>query len=432
MRRAPAAAGAALSRPPKKLLWLAALVALAACGGGPEREQRAERVIPAVEAVQARRGSLPLVQRLSGVVEARNQVEIHPEVSAVVTEVLVVDGEAVLERQPLVRLRAADAEKRLSQALANHRIAVAQLRRAEAVAKEAKAEYERLQLLAEQSLASEADLVAGEARAETAEADIELARARVDQAQAVAEEEQENLERTVVRSPIEGVVGGRQVEPGMLVGPSTTLLTLGQLDSVRVEVVLTDRMLADISEGQRTEILLAGNSLSAPLARISPFLNPISHTTRGEIDLANRDRLLKPGMFVTVDVFYGESQEATLIPSSAIYDHPNLGITGVYVAEDGLPEAPTEETKDTRYLSPPVRFRFVPIEILAEGRMEIAVRPVEEGDWVVSLGQNLLGTEEASARVRPVGWQRVEELQTLQREDLMRDLVESPEAAGGS
>jgi len=372
-----------------------------------------------------------LTQRLSGVVQARNQVEIHPEISAIVAEVLVQDGDTVIKGQPLVRLRAAEFEKRLTQERANHRIAEAQLRRAEAQAKEARADFSRLQLLAADSLASTADMEAGEARAESAEADIALARARVDQALAVAEEEEENLSRTVVRAPITGSVGRRDVEPGMLAGPSTRLLTLGQLDSVRVQIILTDRMLADIAEGQRTEILMDSGPLSAPLSRISPFLNPISHSTEAEIDLPNPDLKLKPGMFVAVDVFYGESEEATLVPLSAIYEHPTLGLTGIYVATGEVSAEPGQEMQgaDSGYLTGPVPFRFVPIELVAEGRMEAAVRPLAEGDWVVSLGQNLLGGEEAQARVRPVSWPRVERLQNLQREDLMRELNEGQNAA---
>ena len=69
------------------------------------------------------------------------------------------------------------------------------------------------------------------------------------------------------------------------------------------------------------------------------------------------------------------------------------------------------------------------IEVVDEGRMEVAVRPVVQGAWVVSLGQNLLGGEEARARVRPVSWQRVVRLQGLQREDLMRELNKSKNTA---
>jgi len=420
-------------RMPALLLVAGVIMSLAGCTGDPQQQADPERLIPAVEAVRARHGSLPLTQRLSGVVEAQNQVELHPEITAVVTDVLVVDGDAVEAGQPLVRLRATEFEKRLSQAQANHRIALAQLRRAEALAREARADYARLQSLAGEDLTSQAELEAAQARAETAEAEIELAEARVEQALAVAEEEEDNLARTVVRAPLAGSVGNRAVEPGMLANPSTRLLTLGVLDSVRVEIILTDRMLADIHEGQRTEILLGGALLSAPLARISPFLHPVSHTTEAEIDLDNRDRRLKPGMFVTVDVFYGESEEATLVPVSAIYEHPTLGVTGVYVARDEVPDVPTEaaEGADGGFLSAPVAFAFVPVEILAEGRMEAAVRPVEPDAWVVSLGQNLLGGEDARARVRPVDWRRVERLQSLLREDLMRELNQRKSAPDG-
>jgi RND family efflux transporter MFP subunit len=446
MKRTPAinrpAADAPSPAPPRRAapasalaLLAAGLLLLPACNSGPDGDSGPQKLIPAVEAVQARYGSLPLIQRVSGVVKARGQVEIHPEIAAVVTEVLVADGDSVVRGQALVKLRATEFEKRLTQANANLRIAVAQLRRAEAQAREARAEYARLQSLAEESLASDAELEAGAARAETAEADVELAKARVDQNRALAEEEQANLDRTVVRSPIDGSVGSRDVEPGMLATPSTRLVTLGQLDRVRVQIILTDRMLAEIAAGQRTEILLPGagpaGTVSAPLSRISPFLNPVSHTTEAEIDLPNPDRRLKPGMFVTVDVFYGESAEATLVPLSAVYEHPLLAQTGVYVARDEVPAEPGPETsgEGSDYLTPPVAFRFVPVELIAAGRMEAAVRPVEPGAWVVSLGQNLLAGKDAQARVRPVDWRRVERLQNLQREDLMRELNEARDRA---
>ncbi len=123
-------------------------------------------------------------------------------------------------------------------------------------------------------------------------------------------------------------------------------------------------------------------------------------------------------------MFYGESEEATLVPLSAIYEHPTLGVTGVYVAEGEVVEEPTAEMQNpaSGYLTGPVPFRFQEVEVLATGRLEAAVRPVRKGQWVVSLGQNLLGGEEGQARVRPVDWQRVERLQTLQREDLMQEL----------
>jgi RND family efflux transporter MFP subunit len=410
----------------RALAPLLLLVAGTSCGPGESRERDAGRLVPAVEAVQARHGTLPLIQRLSGVVRAMNQVEIYPEIDAVVAAVLVEDGDAVERGDPLVRLRDTEFRQRLKQARASLEIARAQLRRARALARESRAELERLQTLTARGLASQADLDAGAAGAESAEADVELAEARVDQAQASAEEQEENLTRTVLRAPISGRVGNRHAEVGMLARSGTGLVTIGQLDSLRVEVALTDRMLADIEAGQRAEVSAAGTTVSARLSRISPFLDPVAHSTDAEIDLANADGALRPGMFVTVDVYYGESEEATLVPLSALYEDPATGVTGVYATDSDLGRPPFSElgSAGEPSLTDPVPFTFRAVEVIAQGRMETAVRAVEPGTWVVSLGQNLLGGETPEARVRPVPWQRVEHLQRLQRDDLMREVIE--------
>jgi RND family efflux transporter MFP subunit len=359
-------------------------------------------------------------------VTARNQVEIYPEISAVVTEVLVQNGNAVTRGQPLVRLRDTEFNERLKQAKASHQIASAELRRAEAQVREARSERDRFRSLADRDLASGAELESVEARAESAEADVELAHARVAQALATADEMEQNLSRTVIRSPIDGHVGNRGAEVGLLATPSARLFTVGQLDSVQVEIVLSDRMLAYIKEGQRTEITTRGETLTGPLARISPFLHPVSHSTEAQIDLANPNRLLNPGMFVTVDVFFGESERATLVPLSAIYEQSATGATGVYVATSAIDPGSAEsvDTREGAALVGPVSFEFARTEVIARGRMEAAVTNVPVDAWVVTLGQNLLGAETTDAMVRPVRPERVERLQRLQREDLMQEVIE--------
>ena len=415
---------ARLLLPPALVLGLGGVVA--GCAGGEEGPEQAARTVPSVEAVRAREGTLPLTQRLSGVVRARNQIAIHPEISAVVTEVLVENGSTVEQGDPLVRMRDTEFRERLAQAEANLRIAEAELRRAEALAGEARAEAERMRSLAAKDLASEAELQTAEAQTESAEAGVALAEARVEQARANTQEQRENLARTVIRAPISGTVGDREVEVGMLAGPGVRLFTLGQLDSVRVQVVLTDRMLSFIEEGQRAQVRAGGVDLSAPLARISPFLHPVTHSTEAEIDMANPGGALKPGMFVTVDVHYGESERATVVPLSALHEDPATGNVGLWVTRERFAEEPVDEMglPQSMSLTDPIAFEFVPAEVVAEGRMEAGVRGVAPGDWVVTLGQNLLGGATSEARVRPVAWERVERLQRLQREDLMQDVIE--------
>ena len=87
---------------------LAAACILAGCGFGAGRTAETANVeprdVPAVEALPARVGTLPLFEDLSGMVRARNQVVIHPEISASVEEVLVRNGDSVTRGQVLVRL----------------------------------------------------------------------------------------------------------------------------------------------------------------------------------------------------------------------------------------------------------------------------------------------------------------------------------------
>lgn len=417
--------------------FLAAALLLSACGADPGTPQNGEgKIIPAVEAVQARYGALPLTQRLSGVVKAKNQVEIYPEISAaLVEEVYVQNGDVVKRGQPLLRLRDKEFRERLNQARAGLQITEAQLRQAEAQQQEIRADLQRRSTLAEQGLISATELETVQTRAVSAEADVSLGRARVEQSRATVKEREESLSQTVVRAPVDGSVGNRNAEIGMLVSGSTRLFTLGQLDSVRVEVILTDRMLSYIEAGQRTEVFTPSTPSgpqTAPLARISPFLHPVSHSTEAEIDLANPEGRLKPGMFVSVDVFYGESENATLVPLSALYEHPATGETGVYVSRtllSGEAGAPPP-ADDPDVMLGPAPFEFVPVEVVAKGRMEAGIRGVKPESWVITLGQNLLGGAPGDARVRPVSWARVEQLQHLQRQDLMEEVIKRQQEAG--
>lgn len=406
----------------------AALVFFGCSGGLDDANNNRSRVTPALEAVQAQYGSLPLIERLSGVVKARNQVEIFPEISAVVKAVHVQNGDEVHLGQPLVSLRDNEFQERLNQARAAHQVAQAQARQAGARFKEVEAELNRTRALAEKALTSEAELETIETRAALAEADVELARARMEQAAAAVAEQEEIVAQTIIRAPVAGTIGNRNAEIGMMVGTGTRLLTLGQLDNVRVEVVLTDRMLTYIEAGQRTEIQtinLPSGAMNASLSRISPFLHPVTHSTEGEIDLANPGHHLKSGMFVAVDIFYGESEQATLVPLSALYENPLTGATGIYISTDTLNRIPVEavEAGGSGSLTEPVPFEFIPVEIIARGRMSAAINGVEPGRWVVTIGQDLLGGGPGQARVRPVAWAWVEHLQNLQREDLVREMI---------
>lgn len=473
--RTAARRSAALAAGP--LIVLTALAALGCRGsasdGGPPGRAPGEGPPPAVEAVPARYGSLPLEQELSGVVRAENQVAIRPEIEAVVAEVLVRSGDAVERGQPLVRLADDPLREQLRQAEANLRRARGAAAEARARVAEVEAQVTRTRALAAEDLVPQMELETQEARLDAVRAQAEQTEAQVEEIESTVEERRTALSKTRVRAPIAGRVGRRNVEPGMLVDPSTTLFLIGELDRMIVEVPLTDAMLVRTEEGTPAQVTPPGSAepLEAEISRISPFLEPGSFSTTAEIDVANPEARLRPGMFVAVRILHGATEEATLVPSSALWEDPRTGIQGVYVVQDaeGLEEpevdAPVGAAGGGDGTGPgvlpeevrPVVFR--PVERLAEGRGVVGVDGVEPGEWVVTVGQQLLhqeleslapdgdsrsggerGTENGArrraaaetdpseatvaARVRPTSWAQVAALQDLQDEDLLRGFLE--------
>lgn len=411
----------------------AAILALTACGEGSIRDEQGESgPVPAVEAVPARGGSLPLEEQLSGVVRARNQVAIRPEIGGTVVEVLVRNGDAVKAGMPLVRLDDEVLQEQLRRAVAELQLAEAAAAEATARVEEVRARVVRTRALAADGFASQLELETFEAQLAAVRAEADQSVAGVEQARATVQERRSALAKATIAAPVAGLVGQRDVEVGMVVGPSSILFLVGDLDELIVEVPLTQELLRHVDVGSKVEIgarELGGTPLGAEVSRISPFLEIESFSTTAEIDVPGAADGLRPGMFVTVRVLYGASDRATLVPASALWEDLLTGDWTVFVVEDtaGLTEPAAHGGE-----IPEQRRRVVKrlVEVLAEGRGTVGVRGVAEGEWVVTLGQHLLheafeavGSEVIEARVRPTTWTHVLELAGLQREDLLEQFL---------
>ncbi|MDX1590582.1 MAG: efflux RND transporter periplasmic adaptor subunit [Balneolaceae bacterium] len=416
------------------------LLVLSSCSSGDEATVDnfgEDRVYPAVEAVEARLGSLPLEERLSGVVAAANQIDLYPRISAPVLEVYVQDGDRVQEGDILIKLDDSELREQLRQAEANLRITQAQQRQARAELNEVESQMRRQQVLNERDLSSELEMERIQALLESAEASYELAEARGEQAESSVEEQKQQLSRTEIRAPINGTVGQRSVEPGMLVNTGSKLITIGDLTRSKVTVNLTERMMQYIEPGQTVRVFsenLGDTVITASLSRISPFLGAGSFSTTAEIDIINDDMALMPGMFVNVDILYGESEQATVIPLSSIYRNPRTGETGVYVAagygiESDLMNNPENANNELANLSNPVDTEFRSIEVIAKGRDTAGVEGINPGEWVVTVGQNLLSRDGRNiARVREVTWNQIIAMQRMQPQDLLMEIM-SPDSS---
>jgi len=423
----------------------AVVLAAAACGpeaaGGEAGESGGDRgggppdgrpgTIPAVEVVQSRSGNLPRRERFTGTVRAGNQVTIFPQVPGPIVDVRSENGDRVEEGDTLVLIRSETSRSQLRQARANLEAARAEVESAEATLQELETQYERAQALADEDLISEQELESRRAEVAAARADYKRLQAQVEAARATVEEREEALSQSVVQAPIDGVVGQRNAYVGQRVDGQSPLYTIGRLEDMRVEVSVPQDMLAELRTGQPVEIQsesLPDTVVSAEISRISPFLEEGSFSGEIEIDVENHSGLFMPGMFVTVDVLYGQTADVTLVPKSALYDHPVNGERGVYVVSSGMDDIQLASNDSIGELSGPVDVRFVQTPSPEEGRQVMGVRSVEPGQWVVVVGQHLLAErpdqQAIRSRIRPISWNRIVDLQRLQREDLVRQFME--------
>jgi HlyD family secretion protein len=423
-------------------MFLGALFCLG-CGGSSEDQRvRAESVlVPAVEVVQARLGGLPLSERLTGTVRAAGEVAIFPQTSGPVAEVFAQNGDTVKKGDPLVRIRAAGTRPQLQQARSNLQVAEAELKQSEARLQELTTQLQRMLILGDKGLLPRDTVDTQRAQVEAAKADVARAKAQVSVATAAIAERSELQDQTIVRAPISGRVGQRNVEVGMRVDPQTAVFIIGRLENMRVEVPVTQNILTHLSEGQRAELRVSAQSepIVAKVSRISPFLEPGSYSAEVEIDVPNHAGAFIPGMFVTVDIFYGESEQATLVPVSALYDDPRTGTLGVFVASQAPPPASAGDAEDDGTRAgpqpEPVDVPFRPVDVRAEGAQTVGVSGVEPGEWVVVVGQHLLSNQARDnaprARLRAIEWDRILELQGMQRQDLLQQFMERQQRIAG-
>jgi len=427
--------GTRLTRSAVAVAAAVATAGLAACNHAESRLPE-DDAVPAVEAVEARYGALPLRERLTGTVRARGQVAIYPESSGPVVEVFAKNGDVVKAGDPLVRVRSEVPRSQLQQSEAGLASAEANRDRARASLEDLERRFERSRQLVESSFISQEEFETLRTDLAAARASLAQAEAQVGRAEAELGASRETVRQTVVRAPIDGTVGRRNAEVGMYVTGSTPLFTIGRLDEMEIDVPITQEMLARIEVGQTAEIRsesLPDSVILAAVSRVSPFIEPGSFSAELQVDVANPGGALLPGMFVTVDILYGESEQATLVPKSAIYEDPGTGAIGVFTAPSlglevpvTMPEAGSGEAPP---MTPPTPGEFRRVEVLAEGRHVVGVEGIEPGSWVIVVGQHLLASQDtrsgpARARVRPISWERLLELQGLQREDLLRQYME--------
>lgn len=285
---------------------------------------------PQYRSTPASMGPLTVSVSATGNLEPVNQVDVGSEQSGTVTEVLVDDNDRVKKGQVLARLdtaKLADTVARSSAALAQ---AEAQLLQARTSTAEARVALDRLRHVARLSagqLPAAAELSTAEATLARAEAAEVAAQAAVRQAQATLRSDRTNLDKAVIRSPIDGVVLARKVEPGQTVAASLqapTLFTLAEnLAQMRLVVNVDEADVGQVQAGQKATFSVdahADRRYPATILRVglgaTTTNNVVSYATQLAVD--NSDLSLRPGMTATAEIITLQRDQVLRVPNAAL------------------------------------------------------------------------------------------------------------------
>ncbi|WP_374554615.1 efflux RND transporter periplasmic adaptor subunit [Thermomonas sp.] len=388
---------------PRRLGWLAAAVAaiglLALWGVAKLRG-------PVLPGYDVRSG--PLVQNVvaTGRIAAPSRVQVGPEITGLVLERRVMDGDRVAPGDVLVVLRARDLEARRDQA----RAALAALRQAERPDAEARLRQARAQLAqAERDYARRRDLgerqlVARESVEQAAQA-VVAARASAEQArlavdalagggarEAQAREElaaaEAALARAVIRATVAGTVLTRGVEPGDTVRPGDVLLEIAADAPGELLLPVDEKNLARLRVGQRATCIadaFPGRPFAATVHHIAPGVDPARGTVDVRLRIDPKADFVRQDMTVTATLLTGERARALAVPNDALLD-----------ARDGSDRATVLAVRDGR-----VRRTAVTLGLRGLAMSEV-VAGLRAGDHVVAasaLGADALPADGDRVRI---------------------------------
>ena len=301
-------------------------------------------------------GNIVVTVSATGTLQPTTSVDVGSEQSGTLAEVLVQENDHVQRGQLLARLDLAKLQDAVSKSRAALVAAEAAVAQARATVAESRASLARMWQVAELSggkVPAKAELDTAEATLERATANESSARAAVLQAQALLKTDETNLSKGTLRSPVDGVVLSRKVEPGQTVVAAMTipvLFTIAEdLTSMALQVKVDEADVGSVKLGQAASFTVSawpGRHFPASIQRvgIGSTITDNVVTYKTVLAVKNEDLALRPGMTATASIVTAQRDGVLLVPNAALrFTPPSKGKeTGGSFVSSLLPRPPAE------------------------------------------------------------------------------------------
>ncbi|HYN78026.1 MAG TPA: efflux RND transporter periplasmic adaptor subunit, partial [Lamprocystis sp. (in: g-proteobacteria)] len=325
------------SRRRRARLWVAGLAAVTIAAGAVAlfKDDAQDQVRFRTATVE--RGDLTVKVTATGQLQPVTQVEVGTEVSGTIDRVEVDFNDRVRTGQVLARLDPDQSQAKQRNSRAALALAVAGVAEAQATVTETTGKLRRVRDMVAKRMSSAEEQDTAAAAAERAVAALAVAKAKVEQAQAQLDADNRTLEKTEIRSPIDGTVLKRQVQPGQTVAASLqtpVLFTLAEdLTQMELNVAVDEADVGQVAAGQQAEFTVdayPNRRFPATITqvRFAPETVGGVVTYAALLSLDNADLSLRPGMTATAEIVVKDLKDAVLVPNTALrFTPPRSGTT---------------------------------------------------------------------------------------------------------
>lgn len=316
------------------LLVGAVVVVLLAGGAWYWNARKSEAAEGAYRTAPVERGNIRVAISATGTLSAISTVTVGSQISGQVTDVLVDYNSEVKEGQVLARIDPSSYEAQIAQGNAQIANAQATLKQAQATLHNAELDYRRKANLGAQKLIAQSDVDLARAALDQARAQVNSSQAQIRQQTASTQTTRINLERTVIRSPVNGVVLTRTIEPGQTVAASLQapeLFTIAEdLAKMKIELAVDESDIGQVKVGQVvsfTADAFADRQFRGTVEQVrlaaTTTNNVVTYPVVVTVD--NSDGTLLPGLTVNAEIEVSKRDNVLKISNAALRYKPANG-----------------------------------------------------------------------------------------------------------
>ena len=314
-----------------RIVAAVAVLALVGAGIWYWQGRRASASEGAFRTAAVERGNIRVAISSTGTLSATSTVTVGSQISGQVTEILVDFNDPVKQGQVLARIDPKTYETQIEQGGAQIASARASLAQAQATRLNAQLDYQRKAELVQRQLVARSDVDLARAALDQANAQVASAQALIRQQTASTETTRVNLERTVIRSPVDGVVLTRKIEPGQTVAASLQapeLFTIAEdLAQMKIELSVDEADIGQVQVGQGVSFTVDAfpdrqfrGQVSQVRLAATTTNNVVTYPVVVTVD--NADGTLLPGLTVNAEIEVSRRDDVLKAANAALRFKP--------------------------------------------------------------------------------------------------------------